>query len=212
MPTAPRVRQQPQQPPEEPPKPTEPPTPPPETEDPTVLIERDRTPERRPLPEKKPEPTATRKLDTDYILCGLSGEHAGKRFPIDAEEFSVGRDRSCDLVIHRDEKGRPDTAISRHHFTVIYREGQLFLRDSRSQLRTYVNDKVIEPDQEEAITHDDIISIPSPQGEIRFRVCYADDPNFSDDKAGGFPWLWVIGLLVLIALLVFAWFYLLGGD
>ncbi|MFH2056766.1 MAG: FHA domain-containing protein [bacterium] len=168
-----------------------------------------------PPPPRQPEPVREApkpRIEADYALVGLSGQHAGKVFPIDAEEFVVGRDRSCNLAIERDEKGRPDSAISREHFTIVSREGELSVVDRNSKLRTYVNGKVLEPDQREPIAPEDIISIPSPGGEVKFRLCFADDPNPYPDIKKSFPWLPVIGLVSLIVILAFVLYKFLGSN
>lgn len=189
-----------------------PPPPPPSrpVEDKTELIHHAPPP---PPPSPEPVREAPRqRVEPDYALVGLSGQHAGKVFPIDAEEYVVGRDRSCNLSIERDEKGRPDNAISREHFTVVSRDGELSVIDRNSRLRTYVNGKVLEPDQREPVAPEDIISIPSPSGEVKFRLCFADDPNPYPDVKKSFPWIPVIGLVALIVILAFVLYKFLGSN
>jgi predicted component of type VI protein secretion system len=146
------------------------------------------------------------------VLVGLSGQHAGKIFPIDAEEFVVGRARECNLVVERDERGQPESSISRQHFTITSREGELSLSDRHSKLRTYVNGKVLESDQREPIAPEDVISIRSPKGEIKFRICFADDPNPYPDDKKSFPWLPVAGLAAIIIILAFVLYKFLGTE
>ncbi|MCK4857237.1 MAG: FHA domain-containing protein [candidate division Zixibacteria bacterium] len=151
------------------------------------------------------------KIEPIYSLVGLSGQHNGKVFYIDREEFVIGRDRDCNLAIDRDEKGQQNLAVSRKHFVITSTEGGLYLTDKISRLRTYVNGKVIEADQREPITPEDIISIRSSQGEIKFRLCYADNPNLYPDKPEKSTWKWILFLLLVIVFLIIVWFKFIGN-
>jgi len=175
----------------------------PVVEDKTVKLELNSQP-----PRQQPTPPVAKKqtFEPVYSLVGLSGQYKGKVKYIDAEEFTVGRDHDCCLTIDRDEKGRPDSSISRTHFVITTVDEQLYLIDRVSKLRTFINDKMIETDQRESITPEDIISIHSPGGEIKFRVCYADDPNpYYSDDGKKVPWLWIAVLILLIAVIIVAW-------
>lgn len=200
---------QPQKPPQ-PPRQEPPPAPPEPVEAPTVMLHNEPPPKPR-QPERPPEPPKPR-LEPDYVLVGLSGQHSGKIFPIDTPEFVVGRARECNVVIERDEKGKPLSSISREHFTVVSHDGELTVTDRHSKLRTYVNGKVLEPDQREPVAPEDVISIRTPQGEVKFRLCFADDPNPYPDEGKKFPWLPVMGLVVVIIILAFVLYKFLGTE
>lgn len=137
------------------------------------------------LPPVKPtvepaKPTGKPKITPVYSLVGLSGQHKGMTREIDIAEYTVGRNTAlCDLVIDHDEQGQMDTSVSREHFVIHSTDEGLYLTDKRSQLRTYLNWKVIEPNQREFIAPEDIISIPTPSGEVIFRLCFRGQENFA---------------------------------
>jgi hypothetical protein len=145
------------------------------------------------------------KIEPIFSLVCLSGYHKGKVFRIDSEEFVIGRDRDSDIVIDHDEKGRPDTSVSRKHFTVHSTEDGLFIVDKVSKLRTFVNGRVLESDQREQIAPEDIISIPSPQGDIKFRLCFVDEENFAPVEANRNTMWLIVGLIAVIIILAVAW-------
>ncbi len=199
-PTPPAPEQQPQSPP--------PPPQPPRLggNDATVRINFDEVAQQV-VPRKK-EPVVEEvqgKIEPIFSLVCLSGYHKGKVFRIDSEEFVIGRDRDSDIVIDHDEKGRPDTAVSRRHFTLHSTEDGLFIVDKVSKLRTFVNGKVLESDQREQIAPEDIISIPSPQGDIKFRLCFVDEENFAPVEANRNTMWLIVGLIAIIVILIVAW-------
>ena len=99
-------------------------------------------------------------------------------------------------------------SISREHLAITSTEEGLYLTDKRSQLRTYINRKIIEPGQREFIAPEDIISIPAPSGEVFLRLCFRGQENFAPIKAAG-PidpkWIMILGavIVVLVAALIF---------
>jgi hypothetical protein len=154
---------------------------------------------------RKPRVTAV------YSLVGLSGQYKGQVREIDTREFVVGRDTgSCDLVIDRTEAGDLDNSVSREHFTIIATDEGLSLTDKKSRLRTYVNGKVLEPNQRESIAPEDVISIPVPTGEVKFRLCFVGNENFAPDKGRSKYLPLIIGLAIIITLLIVAAIWLLG--
>lgn len=146
-----------------------------------------------------------------YSLVGLSGQYKGQVREIDTREFVVGRDGSvCDLVVDRTEAGDLDNSVSREHFTIVATDEGLSLTDKKSRLRTYINGKVLEPNQRESIAPEDIISIPVPTGEVKFRLCFVGNENFAPDKGRSKYLPLIIGLAVIITLLIVAAVWLLG--
>lgn len=146
-----------------------------------------------------------------YSLVGLSGQYKGQVREIDTRDFVIGRDSSvCDLVVDRTESGDLDNSVSREHFTIVATDEGLSLIDKKSRLRTYINGKVIEPNQRESIAPEDIISIPVPTGEVKFRLCFVGNENFSPDKGRSKYLPIIIGLAVIITLLIVATLWLLG--
>ncbi len=146
-----------------------------------------------------------------YSLVGLSGQYKGQVREIDTREYVVGRDSaSCDLVVDRTESGDLDNSVSREHFTIIATDEGLSLTDKKSRLRTYVNGKVLEPNQRESIAPEDVISIPVPTGEVKFRLCFVGNENFAPDKGRSKYLPFIIGLAIIITLLIVAAIWLLG--
>ena len=130
-----------------------------------------------------PTPSKAR-IKALYSLVGLSGQHKGVPIELDCEEFRVGRDPESDLVIDRDEQGQPEKSISREHFVLLSKDDNLYLIDKRSKLRTFLNKEPLEADQREMVVPEDIISIPAPSGEVKFRVCFAGEEIFTPDNKG----------------------------
>lgn len=196
------------------PAPTPPPPPPPPkaagADDATVRINFDEaapsiTPQRK-------EPVVEEVkggIEPVYSLVCLTGQHKGKVFRIDSEEFVIGRDREASIMIDHDEKGRPDTSVSRTHCTLTTDDESLYIVDKSSKLRTFVNGEVLEPGQREHIAPEDLISIPSPQGQIMFRLCFVDEENFAPAEAKNTTLWLILGLVVVIILLVAAWVFFL---
>jgi len=84
------------------------------------------------------------------ILVGQSGDLDGMKFPINADEIVLGRDETCDVVIH-------DRQISRHHARLERRGAGTYLRDLGSKNGTYLNGQQV---SEEMLVQDgDVIQI-----------------------------------------------------
>jgi pSer/pThr/pTyr-binding forkhead associated (FHA) protein len=159
-------------------------TPPPESRDrPPAAPARPEPPAARP---EQPKASKKQKITPVYTLCVLTGQHKGRAFEIDTQEFVIGRERAlCDLVIDHDEHGQPEMAVSREHCAITSTDEGLYLTDKRSQLRTYINRKIIEPGQREFIAPEDIISIPAPTGEVFVRLCFRGQENFAPMSFAG---------------------------
>jgi pSer/pThr/pTyr-binding forkhead associated (FHA) protein len=135
---------------------------------------------------EQPPASKKQKITPVYTLCVLTGQHKGRAFEIDTQEFVIGRERAlCDLVIDHDEHGQPEMAVSREHCAITSTDEGLYLTDKRSQLRTYINRKIIEPGQREFIAPEDIISIPAPTGEVFVRLCFRGQENFAPMSFAG---------------------------
>lgn len=175
----------------------------------------------RPVVRQEPEPRQQaveqapkkQRITPVYTLVGLSGQYKGQVREIDTKEFVVGRDPShCDLVIDRSEGGDLETSVSREHFTILSTDDGLFLVDKRSRLRTFINGKIIEPNQRESIAPEDILSIPVPSGEVKFRLCFAGNENFAPDKGKSRFLPIILGLVGLIIILLIAAIWLLETN
>lgn len=175
-------------------------------------------PRTQPPKERTAEPPAResgkkQKIRAEYSLVGLSGQYKGRAQEVDSKEFVVGRDpNKADLVIDRNEKGELEKSISREHFVIVSSDdGLLYLVDKKSKLRTYINGRVIEPNQRESITPEDIISIPAPSGEVVFRLCYRGQENYEPIKKNKLL-IPALILLAVIVVLVIILLVLLLGD
>jgi len=160
----------------------------------------------KPEPDKQ-EPVCKPKIKPIYSLVCLSGQHKGLTIDIDCEDFVFGRDRACDLVVERDEKGHPEGSISREHFSLLTRDEGLYLIDRRSKLRTMLNGQNINSDQRELVVPEDIISIPAPSGEIKFRVCFCGEESFvpDDREKSNTRLVLILASIVIILIIVAVW-------
>lgn len=205
MGTAPAIGAPPPPRPSQPPA-TPPPSPPGAGDDATVRINFDERQQSVIPVKKKPVVEEVHgKIEPIFSLVCLSGQHKGKVFRIDSEEFIIGRDRGSSIVIDHDEKGRPDTSVSRKHLVFTSTDDGLYVVDKMSKLRTYINGRLIEADQREQVAPEDLISIPSPQGEIVFRLCFVDEENFAPVNASHTTMWLIIGLVAVIIILAAAW-------
>jgi len=170
-------------------------------------------PRERPVERPPEESSSKRHIRAEYSLVGLAGQFKGRAEEIDTAEFVVGRDpHKADLVIDRNEKGELEKSISREHFVIISSDdGLLYLVDKKSKLRTFINGRVIEPNQRENIAPEDIISIPAPTGEVVFRLCYRGQENYEPIKKNSLLVPALI-LLAVIVILVIILLVLLLGD
>lgn len=84
------------------------------------------------------------------IKVQLSKEEFGKELIFDQERISIGRDKSCDIVI-------PMQSVSRQHAEFIYKDDAWFIEDLSSKHGTLVNGKSVAKTQ--AISASDEIYI-----------------------------------------------------
>jgi sigma-B regulation protein RsbU (phosphoserine phosphatase) len=82
----------------------------------------------------------------------LKGNAAQKEYPLDAERFSIGRERSRDLVLDRND-------VSRRHAEIVREDERFYLVDLDSRNHTYVNNRRLEPNTRYLLKHDDLIRI-----------------------------------------------------
>lgn len=69
-------------------------------------------------------------------LVGKGGEFGGKRFPIDKDQYRIGRNSDNDLCID-------DDYVSGSHASIKFMDNDLFLYDLNSRNGTFVNDRKI---------------------------------------------------------------------
>ncbi len=80
------------------------------------------------------------KLSGESCLVQIHGPELGKKFVIEGDELSIGRDEKNTIVIDMDN-------VSRRHATVTVREGKFFVNDLGSTNGTYLNDDEIHEEQ-----------------------------------------------------------------
>src|SRR5512143_4152927 len=75
------------------------------------------------------------------VLIYPPGPDMGKRFPLDRQEFVLGRGTDCDIQVDRD-------SVSRRHARVFLRDGTTWvIEDLGSTNGSYVNDDVVGKDE-----------------------------------------------------------------
>lgn len=94
-----------------------------------------------------------------YIIDSNDGE----KIPLNTWETSIGRSRSCDIVLTYQ-------SISRFHAAICRRVDGWYIFDTNSKYGTFVNGTKIE--NEATVKNDDIITF----GDCRFRFIITDDP------------------------------------
>lgn len=69
-------------------------------------------------------------------LIFLTGELEGLEYALGEKSVAVGRHHDRDLVL-------PEDVVSRHHATLVIRDGRCLLRDEESTNGTFVNDRKV---------------------------------------------------------------------
>ncbi len=80
------------------------------------------------------------KLSGESCLVEIHGPELGKKFVIDGDELTIGRDEKNTIVIDLDN-------VSRRHAQVAVREAKFFVKDLGSTNGTYLNDDEIHEEQ-----------------------------------------------------------------
>lgn len=99
---------------------------------------------------------------------------SNRNFPITKEEFWIGRDPSCDLVIEASS-----VMVSRRHAKILTSEDKFLLVDNNSFNGTYLNGKRIVAVAE--LTHDDAIQLGFNGPLLEFCLSSAVQQNFRQD-------------------------------
>jgi len=89
-------------------------------------------------------------IDESPVLIAQSGEQEGLKYPITNDDFILGRDPDCDIVI-------ADRQVSRHHARLVRRDTRIFLEDLESKNGTYLNGRPVQ--QEELVQDGDVIKV-----------------------------------------------------
>ena len=92
-------------------------------------------------------------LSDIHVSGSLTRSKSGEKINITRENFKIGRERSrVDYCIS------DNTAIGRHHATIIVRNGDAYLVDQNSRNFTFVNDVKVAPNVETKLKEGDKIS------------------------------------------------------
>lgn len=84
----------------------------------------------------------------------LTREKTGEKISINRDNFKIGRERSrVDYCIS------DNTAVGRHHATIVSRNGEMFIVDQNSRNFTFINDVKVTPNAETKINSGDKISL-----------------------------------------------------
>ena len=86
-----------------------------------------------PTPAPQPVPTPYNNVDSGFRLQGLKGTYQGRRFAI-TERIRIGRDPARNDIVY--PSGTP--GVSGVHCEILYRAGQLYVRDVGSSNGTYL--------------------------------------------------------------------------
>lgn len=94
----------------------------------------------------------------------LSRRRNMQEVEVSGYEFVIGKSVTGNFCI-ADNK-----AISRVHATIIYRDSEYYIRDENSTNHSYLNDRMLEPRQEEMLQNGDVIKLADE--EFDFRIEY----------------------------------------
>ena len=86
-----------------------------------------------PIPAPQPVPTPYNKVDSGFRLQGVKGTYQGRRFAI-TERIRIGRDPARNDIVYPSET----PGVSGVHCEILYRAGQLYVRDVGSSNGTYL--------------------------------------------------------------------------
>lgn len=79
-------------------------------------------------------------------------EVAGKSKMLSNKAFSIGRDRSNQIII-------ADTKVSRFHAMIKFKNEEVYIKDTNSSNGTYINGKKITPDKSIKLKNGDKIKV-----------------------------------------------------
>jgi anti-sigma B factor antagonist len=113
----------------------------------------------------------------DVKLVVQAGEHPGRQIPIDAEEFVIGRDSSCQLRLDTDR-------ASHRHCRLLKRGARVLVEDLHSTDGTVVNDRTVRVVE---LADGDRLRI----GPVCFRVDISAGSGDLQEQAEG----WIAGAL-----------------
>src|SRR6478672_5262128 len=87
---------------------------------------------------------------SECCLVEIAGPQLGKRFVLDEDEYTIGRDVKNNIVIDLDN-------VSRRHARFLVQEGKVFVEDLQSTNGTYLNDEEVK--QPTALRTGDLVKV-----------------------------------------------------
>ena len=105
-------------------------------------------------------------------LCVVGGLNAARVLPISDGDYTLGRDRQCDVVFD-------DQSVSRRHCVISVISGTAMIKDTGSTGGTWLNNERIQPHASFSLTPTSIVEIGAQQVVVRPRV--VDDRSMAVD-------------------------------
>lgn len=125
-------------------------------------------PEEESVPE--PEPELWQDLDDEFnddddtVYAVLTRVKTGQSYLLDASETMIGKNHDADICI------RDNRAVSRHHASIIFDEGEYYITDHRSTNSTYLNGSRIDPEDEYRLVDGDELTLADERFTFRWDV------------------------------------------
>jgi pSer/pThr/pTyr-binding forkhead associated (FHA) protein len=124
-----------------------------------------------------------------HSLLTIHGPYLGNKYLLNPGITKIGRDQTLnDIVIRETINKEVDTSISRRHATILYEDGNFYIRDKRSKTRAWVNQKKLDEDDMIQLSPKDEIQIVSDQMSTIFRFLETGEDDFSRPDKAGFWW------------------------
>ncbi|SEK35189.1 MULTISPECIES: GGDEF domain-containing protein [Stigmatella] len=84
--------------------------------------------------------TVGKAANRDCCLVQIHGPELGKKYVLESEEYTLGRDEGNHIVVDLDN-------VSRRHARILVRQGRMFVEDLGSTNGTYLNDEEVRQPQ-----------------------------------------------------------------
>ena len=89
-------------------------------------------------------------VEAECCFVQIHGPGLGKKYPLEENEFTIGREEGNHIVVDLDN-------VSRRHAMIIRKQGRMFVKDLGSTNGTYLNDQ--EVTQETPLRSGDLIKV-----------------------------------------------------
>ena len=124
-----------------------------------------------------------------FCLLAISGPYVGKRYFLDKDKISIGRDVLLnDIIINKSLWGMDDSSISSQHAQIDFQDGRFFISDKESTLGTKVNQQKLDKSKKVPLNSVDEIEIVSNLKSTIFRFVEYGNWDFSPPKKAGSWW------------------------